>query len=336
MLGKQCLATAMLIALVASLTAGMIANAQNSDTGKVVNVASDFLKASFPEVWKTISNATPKVRQAQTGEYGEALSGFPTYVVKWSDNGVDVSVLVTLVDGEVVPVGVEATINGQASEESSKLVYELGDKILSEVKALYNELTREAVSNGDVEIIGFQIHVNGTPVAFIEPTKPSIIPATLSWNTYFVKSVLAFEVFNDYPLVKAAMNNAGKNALAFKVSMDEAKAILSKHKELGNVSRIDKYVLIANETARPAYVVTLGPWNTAVVYADNGEFLPIQVTTTRTTSPTTTSVPTPTTTSNSWNLPIPPQYFPYFLSGVAMAVTAIIGIIVIRVVTRKK
>jgi len=329
LLGRQRLAVVMLIALVASLlTAGVGAGAQSNDSEKVVNAASALIKASFPEIWELISNITPKVRPAQAGEYGEALSGFPTYVVEWSGSGADVSVLVALVDSVATPVGIEATINGQASEESGKLVYELGDRVLSEVKALYSEFTREAVSNGNVEIIGFQIHINGTPVAFIEPKKPSIIPAMLSWNTYFVKPILAFEVFNDYPLVKAALTHAGEKALAFNVSMSEAKAILSKHKELRNVSRIDKYVLIANETARPAYVVTLGPWNIAVVYADDGEYLSSKAPTTRTT--------TPTTTNNSWNLPIPPQYFPYFLSGFAMAVTAIIGIIVIRVATRKK
>lgn len=332
MLGRQCLAMVMLIALVASLlTAGVGVGAQSNDAEKVVNAASALIKASFPEIWELISNTTPKIRPAQTGEYGEALSGFPTYVVEWSGSGADVSVLVALVDGAAIPVGIEATINGQASEESGKLVYGLGDKVLSEVKALYSELTREAVSDGNVEIIGFQIHINGTPVAFIDPTKPSIIPAMLSWNTYFVKPVLAFNIFNDYPLVKAAVTHAGKNALTFKVSVDEARAILGKHKELRNASRVSKYVLIANETARPAYVVTLGPWNTAVVYADNGEYLPSNtgVQKTTTTSPNTSN-------EGSWNFPIPPQYFPYFLSGLAMAVTAIIGVIVIRVATRKK
>lgn len=337
MLGRQCLATAMLIALVASLlTAGTGVLAQSNDSEKVVDAASALIKASFPEIWELISNTIPKIQPAQTGEYGEALSGFPTYVVEWSASGADISVLVAVVDGAATPVGIEATINGQASAESGKLVYGLGDKVLSEVRALYSELAREAVSNGDVEIIGFQIHVNGTPVAFIEPTKPSIIPAMLSWNIYFVKPVLAFTVFNDYPLVRAAIAHAGRNALTFKVSMDEARAILSKHKELRDVSRISKYVLIANGTARPAYVVALGPWNTAVIYADNGEFLSGKAPTTRTTSSTPASPTPPLTGSNSWNLPIPPQYFPYFLSGVAMAVTALIGIVVIRAVTRRE
>ena len=337
MLGRQCLAMVMLIALVVSLlTADAGVGAQSNDSEKVISAASALIKASFPEIWELISNTAPKIWPAQAGEYGEALSGFPTYVVEWSAGGVDISVLVALVDGVAIPVGIEATINEQASEESGKLVYGLGDRVLSEVKALYNELTREAVSDGNVEIIGFQIHINGTPVAFIEPTKPSIIPAMLSWSTYFVKPVLAFNVFNDYPLVKAAIIHAGRNALMFKVSVDEVRAILGKHKELKNASRISKYVLIANETARPAYVVTLGPWNTAVVYADNGEFLPSNASTTRTASPTLASQTPPLTESNSWNLPIPPQYFPYFLSGIAMAITALIGIAVIRAVTRRE
>jgi len=337
LLGRQCLAVITLTALVASLlTAGVSVSAQSNDSEKVINAASALIKASFPEIWELISNTTPRIRPAQTGEHGEALSGFPTYAVEWSASGADVSVLMALVDGVAIPVGIEATINGQASEESGELVYELGDRVLSEVKALYGELAREAVSDGNVEIIGFQIHINGTPVAFIEPTKPSIIPAMLSWNTYFVKPVLAFNIFNDYPLVKAAVTHAGRDALTFKVSVDEAKAILDKHKELRNASRVSKYVLITNETARPAYVVTLGPWNIAVVYADNGEFLSSKAPTTRTTSPTTTSVLIPITTNNSWSLPIPPQYFPYLLSGVAMAITALIGIVVIRAVTRRE
>jgi len=334
LLGKQCLAVVTLIALVVSLTAGVGINAQSSDTEKVVNAASALIKASFPEIWGLISNTTPKTQPAQAGEYGEALSGFPTYVVEWSTSGADVSVLVAVVDGVAIPVGIEATINGQASKESGKLVYGLGDKVLSEVKALYSELAREAVSDGNVEIIGFQIHINGTPAAFIEPTKPSIIPAMLSWNTYFVKPVLAFNVINDYPLVKAAITHAGKNALTFKVSVDEARTILSKHKELGNVSRVSKYVLIANGTARPAYVINLGPWNMAVIYADNGEFLSSEAHTTRTTSSTTLTLKP--SAEGKWNLPIPPQYFPYFLSGVAMSITALIGVIVIRAVTRRE
>jgi len=330
-------AVMIVILITATLTSSTNASTQSNSAEEAVRAAATLIKSSFPEIWEVVCNATPLVRPAQAGEYGEALSGFPSYVVKWSEDGVDVSVLVAIINSAATPVGIEVTVNGQASKESNELVRSSSNKVLTEVRALYGELTREAMSSGNVKIIGFQIHVNGIPVAFIEPAKPSIIPAMLSWNTYFVKPVLAFSIFDDYPIVKAAIEHAGKNVFSFNISVNDAKTILGKHKELGNVSRIDKYLLIANETARPAYVITLGPWNTAVVYADNGEFLSSITRTTRTAPPTSTSVPTPSVRgSSSWNLPIPPQYFPYFLSGLAMTVTAIIGIIVIRVATRKK
>lgn len=334
---RQCLvAVALLITLFTPMLMGAGIGAQDSGGKAMVDAATSLVKAAFPEIWGLISNATPKVLRAQAGEYGEALSGFPTYIVKWSCGGADVDVLVAVVDSEAVPVGIEATVNGQASEKAGRIVYGAGDKVISEVRALYEELARQALNNGGVEVIGFQIHINGTPVAFIEPTKPSIVPAMLSWNVYFVKPILAFSVFNDYPLVKAAVMRAGGKALKFRVSTEEVKDILSKHGELRNVSRISKYVLIANRTARPAYVITLGPWNTAVVYADNGEFISSEAGSPNTASAVSATTPTTSFKSNSWGLPVPPQYFPYFLSGIAMAVTALIGTVIIRLALKRE
>ena len=317
----------LLTALLTHVPIGAQASANNA----IVDTASKLMESAFPEVWDIISSTQPNVTKAQASEHGEALSGFPIYVVKWSRSGVSAKVLVAEVGRSPTPVGIEVTINGQASNETMKLVYGLGSKVVSEVRTLYEELAKEALSDKGVDVVGFQIIINGTPVAFIDPTKPSIIPAELSWRIYYVKPILAFSITNDYPLVKTAVNRASSKALRFAIGLDKVKDILSRHGVLRNASSINKYLIIANCTARPAYVIALGPWNTAIVYADNGEYLPSN---TRTQGSTTVN---PSMSSKeSWNFPIPPQYFPYFLSGLAMTVTAIVGIIVIRVATRKK
>ncbi len=331
MIAKDIIAVSSILAmLLTALLTHVPIGAQASANNAIVDTASKLMGSAFPEIWDIISSTQPNVTKAQASEHGEALSGFPIYIVEWSRSGVSAKVLVAEVGGSPTPVGIEVTINGQASNETMKLVYGLGSRVVSEVRTLYEKLAKEALSDKGVDIVGFQIIIDGTPVAFVDPTKPSIIPAELSWRIYYVKPILAFSITNDYPLVRTAVSRASSKALRFAVGLNKVKDILSRHGVLRNVSSINKYLIIMNGTARPAYVIALGPWNTAIVYADNGEYLPSN---TRAQGSTTVN---PSTSGKSWNSPIPSQYFPYFLSGLAMTVTAIVGIIVIRVATRKK
>ncbi len=316
------------LALTSVVALVMITYAGSRTLGKAaVSAAATLIKASFPEVWRVIGNSTPKVTPADPNEYGEALSGYPTYIVEWNPEGVDVKVLIAVVGGGATPIRIDVTVNGKASSGAGSLIV-CGDKILKEMHALYNNLLRDAEGGVGVKVIGFQILVNNTPVGFIDPSKPAIIPAQISWSEYFVGTVLAFTIVDDYPIVKAALSRVGH--IRFAIGGGELNRIVSKHVNLSKVSSISKYLVIANETVRPAYLVTLGPWNNAVIMADNGEYLPRP---TPTATPVTTDVAeqaTPASTTGGWNFPVPRKYFPYFLSAVSMAVTAAVGFLIIR------
>ncbi len=329
------LLTALLLASLIPLTAlPGISFSHAAVNASLIKPALNLVRISFPEIWVAIHNSTPTIARANPAEIGEALSGFPTYVIKWYRGGVSVKVTESVINGAPTPIRIEVMVNGDASTSAASIVKH-GSKVLTEMRELYNALLEEALKSRGVKVIGFQIMINNTPVGFIDTSKPSVIPAQLLWNEYFVSPVLTFTVIDDYPIVKAALNNALSHGakLKFIVGSDQLKNILSRHVNLSKVTDVMKYYVIANESARPAYLITLGPWNNAVVLADNGEYLPKPTPTATesvTHSLTSKSLAKAKELSGSWSFPVPRKYFPYFLSAVSMAVTAVIGWLIIR------
>ena len=242
-----------------------------SDADGAINASLELIAEALPDLLPLIESHEAVIEYANPMQVAEALSGLETCIVSW-DNIPGVQLTVVSVNGgdSWNPVLLEVILNSAESEVVGQLIKEKGMTLEETVKNAFARMRDEAVSHEGVQVIGFQIHINGIPVAFLNPKAPVVIPAMISWNSYYLGSVVSFRLVNDYPILESLLSNESMN---YKISADDALALIESKVVYEVTPQVSKYLLINNGSVRPAYVSYVTPWKVAVVMADNGELL---------------------------------------------------------------
>lgn len=314
------LTVAVLVAAFHTLfSVGISSLAQDSiDTSEMIQASQRLVSEALPDIEPLIEEHDALIGKVNSMQVAEALSGLETYLVSWNISGVKLDIVVVNIEGEWEPISLDVILNGDDSQDVMKIIIDKGMELESSIKKAFTRMKDDALTDENVSIIGFQIHVDGMPVAFLDPEVPSIVPAMISWNSYFLGKIVSFRLVNDYPILKYLMSEDSKH---FKVSAGEALAKVESQAEYEVTPQVSRYLLITNGSVRPAYVSYVTPWRIAVVMADTGELLLMKEYTTETPSASET-----TATAPGINEPLKSPY----TALVIAAVVVLAAVLVIR------
>ncbi len=268
----QLFAIAVLLAAFSSgFSSRVDVHAQDSvNAAGMIQVSLEFVSEALPDIVPLIEDHNASVSKVNSMQVAEALSGLETYSVSWDIPGVELDVVVVNIEGGWEPISLDVILNGNDSQEVLKIISDKVMDLENNVKEVFTRMKNEALADGEVSLIGFQIYIDETPVAFLDPETPSVIPAMISWNSYQLGKIASFRLVNDYPILKYLMSEGSKH---FKVSAGEALSKIESQAKYEVTPQVSKYLLITNGSVRPAYVSYVTPWKIAVVMADTGELL---------------------------------------------------------------